>query len=37
MERLDRIEHELKPNSGGSMRDAIDRVDQRTAHLEPAP
>lgn len=24
LERLDNIEHELHPNSGGSMRDAID-------------
>jgi hypothetical protein len=36
MERLDRIEHELHPNSGGSLRDAIDRVDKRTARLDPA-
>ncbi|MFJ1708584.1 hypothetical protein [Kitasatospora sp. NPDC088346] len=43
MARLDRIEHklgtvehELHPNSGGSLRDAVDRVDQRTArHLDP--
>ena len=38
MARLDRIEdrvgivvHEVRPNGGGSMRDAIDRVDARTA------
>ncbi|MGW7431876.1 hypothetical protein ACWGIN_20295 [Streptomyces sp. NPDC054861] len=37
MERLDAIEgklgaveHELHPNSGGSLRDAVDRVDERT-------
>ncbi|SOB83126.1 hypothetical protein [Streptomyces sp. 1331.2] len=43
MTRLDQIEHklaavqhELHPNSGGSLRDAVDRVDQRTArHLDP--
>ncbi|MFF0293139.1 hypothetical protein ACFYST_08110 [Kitasatospora sp. NPDC004614] len=43
MTRLDRIEdklatveHELHPNSGSSLRDAVDRVDQRTArHLDP--
>ncbi|WP_035799837.1 hypothetical protein [Kitasatospora mediocidica] len=43
MARLDRIEHrigaivhELHPNSGTSLRDAVDRVDQRTArHLDP--
>lgn len=28
MERLDRIEHELHPNSGSSLRDAVDRVEQ---------
>ncbi|AUG78106.1 hypothetical protein CFP65_3306 [Kitasatospora sp. MMS16-BH015] len=43
MTRLDRIEHrigaieyQLHPNSGTSLRDAVDRVDQRTArHLDP--
>ncbi|SDT69863.1 hypothetical protein SAMN05216371_3865 [Streptomyces sp. TLI_053] len=41
MARLDKIEHklaavehELHPNSGSSLRDAVDRVDQRTAHLD---
>jgi hypothetical protein len=29
-ERLTAVEHELRPNSGSSMRDAIDRVDERT-------
>lgn len=40
MERLDAIEqrvggieHELHPNSGASLRDAIDRVDRRTSWL----
>ncbi|MDH6111908.1 hypothetical protein P3T36_006909 [Kitasatospora sp. MAP12-15] len=28
MARLDRIEHELHPNSGASLRDALDRVEQ---------
>lgn len=27
-DRLSGIEHELHPNSGGSMRDAIDRVER---------
>lgn len=30
--RLDVIEYELKPNSGGSLRDAVDRVE--TAMVE---
>lgn len=31
-----KLSHELKPNSGTSLRDAIDRIeaDQRTSHLE---
>jgi hypothetical protein len=33
--RLSAIEHELHPNSGTSLRDAVDRVDARTAHLAP--
>ncbi|MBI0374717.1 hypothetical protein JBE27_00105 [Streptomyces albiflaviniger] len=40
MQRLDAIEqqlaaveHELHPNSGTSLRDAVDRVDERTRHL----
>jgi hypothetical protein len=40
MERLHRIEagmsdlvHEVRPNDGHSMRDAVDRVDRRTANL----
>lgn len=42
MARLDRIEgritaveHELQPNSGHSLRDAVDRVDRRTQTLAP--
>lgn len=41
MERLGTIEqtmgtvaHEVRPNGGASMRDAVDRVDQRTARIE---
>ncbi|MEU9972359.1 hypothetical protein [Streptomyces sp. NPDC051014] len=44
MERLSQIdhrvgvvEHELHPNSGASVRDALDRVDRRTRHAIPAP
>ncbi|MFI8810534.1 MULTISPECIES: hypothetical protein [unclassified Streptomyces] len=32
-ERLGRVEHELHPNSGGSLRDAVDRVDVRTRQI----
>lgn len=35
--RVGRIEHELHPNGGGSLRDALDRVDQRTARIRPPP
>lgn len=42
MVRLDRIEeqirgvqHELEPNSGATLRDAVDRVDERTRSLTP--
>lgn len=34
LERVDRVEHELRPNSGASLRDAIDRVENAVA--EPA-
>lgn len=27
MERLDWIEHQLKPNSGESLRDAVNRIE----------
>ncbi|GAA1152152.1 hypothetical protein F4556_004071 [Kitasatospora gansuensis] len=33
--RLSAVEHELRPNSGSSMRDAIDRVDRRTLRFSP--
>lgn len=32
-DRLARVEHELHPNSGASLRDAVDRVDQRTRRI----
>lgn len=32
--RLDRIESEYKPNHGSSMRDAINRIEQKIAKLE---
>lgn len=35
--RVGTIEHELRPNSGHSLRDAVDRVDRRTASLAPDP
>ncbi|WP_405018183.1 hypothetical protein OHV05_15455 [Kitasatospora sp. NBC_00070] len=31
---LAKVEHELHPNSGSSLRDAVDRVDHRTRHLD---
>ena len=31
--RLQNVEHELHPNSGQSLRDAVDRVDVRTRRL----
>ncbi|MCX4986923.1 hypothetical protein [Streptomyces sp. NBC_00572] len=34
-ERLSRVEHELYPNSGGSLRDAVDLANQRLAWLCP--
>ncbi|MFE7634449.1 hypothetical protein ACFU7Z_10550 [Kitasatospora sp. NPDC057518] len=34
-QQLVEVQHELHPNSGSSLRDAVDRVDQRTAHLDP--
>ncbi|MEU5330928.1 hypothetical protein [Streptomyces parvus] len=37
-ERLARVEHELHPNSGSSLRDAVDRVDERTRRtLDDSP
>lgn len=32
-ERLGSVEHELHPNSGTSLRDAVDRVDVRTRQI----
>lgn len=32
-ERLVRVEHELRPNGSRSMRDAVDRIDERTRVL----
>ncbi|WP_439082045.1 hypothetical protein [Streptomyces sp. WL006] len=34
-ERLSRVEHELYPNSGGSLRDAVDLANERLARLCP--
>ncbi|PSK58009.1 hypothetical protein B0E38_01854 [Streptomyces sp. 111WW2] len=35
--RLHRVEHELHPNSGGSLRDAVDLANERLARLCPDP
>ncbi|MFJ1664791.1 hypothetical protein ACIOK4_00090 [Streptomyces bottropensis] len=32
-ERMGAVEHELQPNHGHSLRDAVDRVDRRTRTL----
>lgn len=34
MERLDRIEKELQPNGGSSMRDAVNRVETNQGALD---
>ncbi|MFJ7586944.1 hypothetical protein ACIQZO_06030 [Streptomyces sp. NPDC097617] len=34
-DRLRRVEHELYPNSGGSLRDAVDLANERLARLCP--
>ncbi|MER6976248.1 hypothetical protein ABT317_04155 [Streptomyces carpinensis] len=34
-DRLTRVEHELYPNSGGSLRDAVDLANSRLARLCP--
>ncbi|MFJ2863669.1 hypothetical protein [Kitasatospora sp. NPDC087314] len=34
MERLDRIEHELHPNSGLSLRDAVNRIEEAVKGLQ---
>lgn len=36
-DRLTRVEHELYPNSGQSLRDAVDLANQRLARLCPEP
>lgn len=36
-DRLTRVEHELYPNSGGSLRDAVDLANQRLARLCTEP
>ncbi|GGX37779.1 hypothetical protein [Streptomyces chryseus] len=32
-DRLTRVEHELYPNSGGSLRDAVDQANERLSRL----
>ncbi|MFE0763667.1 hypothetical protein [Streptomyces smyrnaeus] len=32
-DRLERVEHELYPNSGGSLRDAVDLANERLSRL----
>lgn len=32
--KLDRIDYELRPNSGMSLRDAVNRIEQRLQHVE---
>ncbi|WP_185095587.1 hypothetical protein [Streptomyces sp. CEV 2-1] len=36
-DRMTRVEHELYPNSGGSLRDAVDLANQRLALMCPDP
>ncbi|MGW2591944.1 hypothetical protein ACWCXC_16995 [Streptomyces sp. NPDC001515] len=36
-ERLGRVEHELHPNSGASLRDAVDRVEGALTATPPHP
>ncbi|MGW1127447.1 hypothetical protein [Streptomyces sp. NPDC002526] len=36
-ERLGSVEHELHPNSGSSLRDAVDRVDAAVNGSHPPP
>lgn len=33
MDRLAQVEHELKPNSGTTIKDAVNRIDSRTELL----
>lgn len=32
--KLDKIDYELRPNSGTSLRDAVNRIEQRLQHVE---
>ncbi|GGZ23163.1 hypothetical protein GCM10010387_15330 [Streptomyces inusitatus] len=34
-DRLSRVEHELHPNEGGSLRDAVDQMNSRLRRLCP--
>ncbi|MFF8768482.1 hypothetical protein ACF07Q_28540 [Nocardiopsis dassonvillei] len=34
--RVQRVEHELHPNSGSSLRDAVDRVEREVSKPQPA-
>lgn len=36
MQVISLVEHELKPNSGATLRDAIDRIEQRLSVVEQA-
>jgi hypothetical protein len=36
-QRLRGVEHELHPNDGASLRDAVDRANARLVHLCPDP
>lgn len=36
MDVISLVEHELKPNSGATLRDAIDRIEQRLSVVEQA-
>jgi len=36
-DRLTRVEHELHPNSGQSLRDAVDRANLRLTRIYPDP
>lgn len=33
-DKLDRIDYELRPNSGLSLRDAVNRIERRLEHVE---
>lgn len=37
MERLDGIEHQLKPNSGESLRDAVNRIEEQLNSSSSGP